>query len=220
MSENSNAKLRLIAELGSCHMGRLDRIKEAIDLCKAYQLDALKLQLFPNEAPYVPTNIYLPREMFTAAFEYAKERGVCLSASVFDEDSFRFLLFHRPSFIKFSFGKKDQTEWIRETIAHGIEAIVSCDVLSDHFVPERATKLYCIPEYPVRYEVTYDEIFPRFDGFSDHTLGMRQTAKAVVAGATLVEKHVKLGYEDETCPDAFFAVNIRDLGKLREIAKV
>ena len=200
--------VRIIAELGSCHMGRFDRIKEAIDICKDLGLDALKLQLFPNTAPYVPTNIYLKPELFTKAWQYGQKVGVPVTASVFDENNLGFLMGHLPEFIKFSYGKKDQCQWIKQTLNLGIEAIVSCDVMTDHLVPKKATKLYCIPEYPVRYEVNFDELFPRFDGFSDHTMGIKQTQRAIDAGAKIIEKHVRLGYADETCPDAFFAVTI------------
>lgn len=210
--------VRLIAELGSCHMGKLTRIQEAVDLCKEYDME-LKLQLFPNEAPYVPTNVWLDPYMFEVFMSYAKVEGAILSASVFDETSFHFLRKLDPKFIKFAYGKKDQASWIKQTLDDGCEAIVSCDVMSDHLVDNRATKLYCIPEYPVRYEVNFDEIFPRFDGFSDHTLGLRQTKKAIEAGARVIEKHVRLGYDDETCPDARFAVNIREFGELQNWIK-
>lgn len=220
--------VRLIAELGSCHMGKLERIKEAIDKCKALRIDALKLQLFPNEAPYVPTNIFLPFEMFIEAQRYGREVGLPVTASAFDEDSFRRLLVTRPPFIKLAYSKKEQTDWVRTTQVAGIEAIVSCDVMTDHLVPKGATKLYCIPEYPVRYEVDFADLFheepvpglgfvigPRFDGFSDHTLGIRQTKRAIAAGAQIIEKHVRLGYDDEACPDAFFAVTIEEFASVR-----
>ena len=223
--------IRLIAELGSCHMGKIERIREAIDRCKASGIDALKLQLFPNEAPYVPTNIYLPPEMFIDAFTYGLEKGVDVSASCFDRASFDFLMNCRPKFIKFAYSKKTMAEEINITLGSEIETIVSCDVMTDHLVHDNATKLYCIPEYPVRYEVAFDELFkdrvvlkprgggyelgPRFDGFSDHTLGVRQTKRAIEAGAKVIEKHVRLGYEDETCPDARFAVTIEELASVR-----
>jgi sialic acid synthase SpsE len=207
--------VRVIAELGSCHMGKLSYIKEAIDRCKDNGIDALKLQLFPNEAPYVPTNIHLPQTLFLNAFDYGKKVGVPVSASVFDYASFLFLKECAPQFIKFSFSKKDQTSWIKAAIRDKVEAIVSCDVMMDRTLPVGSMKLYCIPEYPVRYEVDFSEIFPRFNGFSDHTLGMRQTFRAVEAGAKIIEKHVTLPHQDINCPDSFFAVSIGELGQLK-----
>lgn len=207
--------VKLIAELGSCHQGKISYIFEAIDRCKDSGIDALKLQLFPNTAPYVPTNIYLPPETFIRAFKYARSKDLPLSASVFDKASFDFLQELNPPFIKFAYSKKDQRDMIEDSLALGIETIVSCDVMTDQSVNPKAVKLYCIPEYPVRYEVNFDELFPRFDGFSDHTLGTRQTKKALKAGAKIIEKHVRLGKSDETCPDAQFAVLIEEFAKVR-----
>ena len=218
MLRNPLYKPRIIAELGSCHMGSLERILTVIDSLEGTGID-LKLQLFPDKAPYTPTNIYLPQDMFTKAFFYARGKGVNLSASVFDKESFEFLLEHRPTFIKFAYSKKEQVEWVEETLSNKIEAIVSCDIMTDSKVPKEATKLYCIPEYPVRYEVNFDELFPRFFGFSDHTLGFRQTQKALETGAKLIEKHVRIGLNDETCPDAFFAVKVFDLLNNQEMRK-
>lgn len=212
-------------------MGKLERIKEAIDRCKALgNISALKLQLFPNDVKYTEVgNVYLSPEIFKLAFEYGKQVGLPVTASAFDMESYYFLRNLQPDFIKFAYSQKHQW-WIKDCLDHGFEAIVSCDVMSDAavgngiiltqkdgtFIKEnKVTKLYCIPEYPVRYEVAFDGLFPRFDGFSDHTLGIRQTQRAIDAGAKIIEKHVKLGHEDEICPDASFAVLVEQLGDLK-----
>jgi N-acetylneuraminate synthase len=221
----------LIAEFGSCHLGKLENIKRAVDECVFYGIDALKLQLFPDQEPYVPTNIHLPQEMFLRAFEYANGKGLTLTASVFDEESFQFLLRLNPIFIKLSYSKKHKEDWRHELYAAEISSLTSCDVMTDEDNLSSEFHLYCIPEYPVRYEVDFDMLFgtartsegalvsrgePRFDGFSDHTLGTRQTKRAIAAGAKIIEKHVRLPETDiRSCPDARFAVTIEELGKVR-----
>lgn len=208
-------KTRVIAELGSCHMGRWDRLKEAIETAKEVGVDALKLQLFPDDAPFVPPNIWLKPEFFSKAFNYGKKIGLPVSASVFDKENAVFLLEHKPVFVKLAYSQRKMAHWII-TEPTNAELIISCDTMSDHLVPKNATKLYCIPHYPVLFEVAFDELFPRFDGFSDHTLGLRQTQRAIDAGALVIEKHVRLGYDDElSCPDGRFSVNLKDLKKLR-----
>lgn len=242
----------LIAEFGSCHLGKLENIKRAVDECVFYGIDALKLQLFPNQEPYVPTNIHLPQEIFLRAFEYANGKGLTLTSSVFDEESFQFLKALKPKFIKLSYSKKDQRDWMKEAVQAKITPLISCDVMTDFSKPIQylgskieageiittlmdyqiqPSLLYCIPEYPVRYEVDFADLFKpgeeiiekhpcdtnaRFDGFSDHTLGTRQTRKAIQAGAAIIEKHVRLSETDiRSCPDARFAVTIEELGKVR-----
>lgn len=210
------SQIRLIAEVGSNHLGDVNRMFDVVDAAKAAGLDAVKFQLFPNHHSYTDCgNVYLDPVLFKMVFAYGQFKGMTVSASVFDEKSFKFLLELKPKFIKFSYGKKDQLDWINQTIAAGIEAIVSCDVMTDKKVPAKATKLYCIPEYPVRYKVDFASIFPRFDGFSDHTLGTEQTKTAIDKGAKLVEKHVKLNADDFNCPDDMFAVTIEEFGKVR-----
>lgn len=215
--------MRVIAELGSTHLGLTSRILEALSVCKEYDMD-LKLQLFPNIPKYTDSgNIYLPPEIYDQTVARGRELGVNVGTSVFDRESFGHVfhyLEHKPHFIKFAYSQKHQREWIKDTLDAGIEAIVSCDVLTEHQVDPRATKLYCIPQYPVPFVPTFDELFPRFQGFSDHTLGLRHTMRAVVAGAKIIEKHVRLGYDDElNCPDGTFAVNINDLGQLTQDLK-
>lgn len=210
-----NIPLRLIAELGSCHMGSLARIKEAIDRCQTAGIDDLKVQLFPADGKFTAGgNVWLDPEIFMEALAYAQTKNFSFSASVFDAGSFELLSSTAVKFIKFAYSQKDKYKWFKNRPA-GKELIVSCDVMSDHDMPTWATKLYCIPEYPVRYEICFDELFPRFDGFSDHTMGTRQTKRAIAAGAKVIEKHVKLGYADEVCPDARFAVSIEELGRVR-----
>jgi sialic acid synthase SpsE len=209
--------MRAIAEMGSCHMGKFHYAKEAIDRLSDMNVWAIKFQLFPNEKKYLESgNIWLDPNLYLKIAEYAEKKNLHCSASVFDEWSFRFLSATRPTFIKFSYSKKDEVTWIQETLENNIEAIVSCDVMSDQYVPEGATKLFCIPHYPVYHQISFDEIFPRFHGFSDHTLGIKQSIKAAAEGATTIEKHFKLEYPDITCPDSFFAITPEEFSQMCE----
>jgi sialic acid synthase SpsE len=72
---------------------------------------------------------------------------------------------------------------------------------------------YCIPEYPVRYQVDFEGLFPMFDGLSDHTLGFRQTIRAAEMGAQFIEKHFQ-GNWDSSCPDGCFALKPAQLDEM------
>lgn len=203
--------VRIIAEIGSCHMGKVSYGKEAVERCLEMGVDAIKFQLFPNEKKFTESgNVWLSPEKYLEIAEYSVDSGLVCSASVFDEANFDFLLKTRPDFIKFSYSQKHRNSLIEECILEGIEPVVSCDIMSDLDVPEEATKLFCIPQYPVYFNVNFDGIFPRFDGFSDHTLHYEQTLEAVRSGATTIEKHMKLTRRDVTCPDSFFALSPGD----------
>jgi N-acetylneuraminate synthase/N,N'-diacetyllegionaminate synthase len=194
-------------------MGKLDWALESVERAKEAGCAALKFQLFPNEYTYTSVgNKWLDPDIFLQCFEKGKEIGLPVSASVFGLNEFLFLKSLKPEFIKFSYGNKDKIFMIEATIAEGIEAIISSDVMTKPNYPE-ATHLYCLPIYPVPYVVDFTGLFPLFDGFSDHTMGINQTFKAVNAGAKVIEKHVRLDYETN-CPDAKFAVTFEELKKL------
>lgn len=198
--------VRIIAEIGSTHNNKLEYCKEAIDRCLDMGVDAIKFQLFPKEKKYLESgNIWLDPETYLEAADYARQNLLDCSASVFDEDSFDFLMRTYPPFIKFSYSKKDEIAWIQEAIEN-TEVIVSCDIMTDRSIPNGVTKLFCLPFYPVYYKVQFDHLFPRFDGFSDHTLGYDQTLEAVTMGAKIIEKHMKLDHSDIICPDSYFAL--------------
>lgn len=73
--------------------------------------------------------------------------------------------------------------------------------------------LYCIAQYPVDFVVSFEGLFPKYDGFSDHTRGFTQTIQAVKAGAKYIEKHVMLD-DSIKCADSMFAINPTELKKL------
>lgn len=198
---------RIIAELGSTHGGSFDLIRRAIDYLVEMRVDAVKFQLFQKDSPFAKNNVWLSPDLFMRAVEYSRENYLDCSASAFDEESFEFLLLSEPPFVKFAYTQGHRIDWIKETLSHGIEAIVSCDVMNEGSIPDGATKLFCLPYYPVYFQVSFEELFPRFDGFSDHTLGWDQTLLAVSAGAKVIEKHMRTSLKPDTCADSRFALS-------------
>lgn len=129
---------------------------------------------------------------------------------MFDEESLEFLIKTHPPFIKIAYSKKNEAGWIKRIFQEEIEPIVSCDIMSIDDVSAVATRLYCIPKYPIPYMICFDNLFPRFHGFSDHSLGFDQTLEAIYAGAKIIEKHVTLIKPDIFCPDSRFALPINE----------
>lgn len=222
MAEN---QCRIIAEIGSTHMGKLEYGLKAIDEAKAAGANAVKFQLFPNSVQYTQSgNVFLPFETFLGLFNHGIHTGIDVSASVFDETNFHQLLALKPKFIKFAYSKNKEHDWIVKTIANGIEAIVSCDIMSVNNLPKEATKLFCVPRYPVYEILDFDTIFPGrgFHGFSDHTLGIHQMiASAYQTEVKTIEKHVTVTAPDVNCPDVNFSISMDQLRqavkRIREI---
>lgn len=211
--------VKIVGDVGSTHMGNIEYCFEAVDLAGKIGLDTVKFQLFPDTAEYTTTgNVVFPlpwNQTWVELMQYAKDKMVDITASVFSRDALEILCKTKPNFIKFGYGMKEKTNW--QSICqdnYGIQTIVSCDVMTAADIYPKAKKLYCIPEYPVRYLIDFSDIFPRFYGFSDHTLGTKQTLRAVSEGALMVEKHVRLDHMDVKCPDAAFALTFPEMEKL------
>jgi hypothetical protein len=191
-------------------------------MAKETGLDAIKFQLGVKSP-----NIDFSLREYIRASDYAKEIGIDISTSIFSNDDLDYreklissVIETRPKWIKFSYSQKHLVEDQKRFYDAGIVVVVSCDVMTRHIPIKEAIKLYCIPEYPVRYQISFEGIFERFYGFSDHTLGTKQTInsvkrevnnitsnKIITPSAKWIEKHICLNKDDLSCPDSFFAID-------------
>lgn len=196
--------VKLIGDIGSCHQGRLEYAREAIKVGLDSGLDAVKFQLFKN----LPPNIELPYEWFPELVQYGKDLGIEVFASAFDDESYCLICDFCNS-IKFSYSERNNPKivWTPNKRIY-----VSGDLMTKFY--NNTIKLYCIPQYPVPFIIDFEGVFPRFDGFSDHTLGYKQTLEAVRQGAQIIEKHFTLDYADINCPDNNFALKPAELAKM------
>ena len=199
---------KIILDPGSCHMGKLDYAKELIRLAVDVGANAIKFQLFKN----LPPNIELPYEWFTELVQYGNDLEIEVFASVFNYESFG-IVEKCCSSIKFSFSQR-YSDFIKFVDEGSLIKNLYISGIIDTIFPKNAIKLYCIPQYPVPFIIDFEGIFPRFDGFSDHTLGFKQTIEAVRQGAKVIEKHFTLNYADISCPDNNFALRPHELTKM------
>jgi sialic acid synthase SpsE len=198
--------VKVITDPGSCHMAKKDYAIEHIKVAKDCGADAVKFQLFKDKPP----NIELPREWFLDLVDYGRKTGIEVFASAFDTEAEDLMWLAGCKSVKFAYKYK------YGKISYPFETVyASFDVMNlPKSLPTNFKTFYVIPEYPVKYEISFDGIFPRFDGFSDHTLSYRQTLKAVKSGATIIEKHFCIDKEDIHCPDADFAIHPQELCKM------
>lgn len=197
----------VILDIGSCWKNKDGCIK-AVDLAKEVGASYLKFQL-GTKSP----NKELPFDYFVAAFEHGKSIGLDVISSVFDSDLFGKYLSLKPAYTKFAYSQMEKYEEQIISVKHGVPVVASCDIMTRHIPVAGVTKLYCVPSYPVQYELCFDGIFDKFDGFSDHTLGYKQTLRAVLSGAKIIEKHVRLDDCDDV-PDSYFALTFAEVEKM------
>lgn len=213
--------MKIIGDPGSCHLGNLTKARELVKLGGALGLDAVKFQLL-GPTQLTGGNIGLDWEWMPELMAYGEDIGIEVFASVFDLKGLSYVGSIGCKSVKFAYGKtsllSDEMAAITksgkfyETLLEWQTIYASYDVMSADIIPG-TIKLYCIPEYPVRYVIDFEGLFPRFDGFSDHTLGIQQTIRAAEAGAKYIEKHFQ-GDWYAGCPDGRFALHPKEMDQL------
>jgi len=211
---------------GSTHMGKLSYAKELVRIAGNEGADCIKFQLFDVNHPGVKRgNIPIPLEWWPELDHEARGVNIDLAASFFDKRTYEFAFSKNLPYMKFAYSMQHETDWIRACLTVGKKVIVSTDWMNHRKLPEGVKKYYCHtrynscsccwePQYPVMEKINFDPLFPPFDGFSDHTLGWKETEEAVLMGAQYIEKHFTLGYGDITCPDALFALTPKQVGRM------
>ena len=163
----------------------------------------LKYQLFLEAQPNTP----LKREVFRKCYNYAKKKGLQVTASVFDIDSLEFLQTFDIPFIKLANNPLAHklARWIHET-----PMIVSYPSPAEMGKRDLIKPLCCVSRYPAQ-AIQYEKNFTSYwltQGISDHTEGFDLYHKYQ---PETFEKHYCLKH-DKSNPDAGeFACIPRDL---------
>jgi len=203
---------KILAECGSTHNGDKRRAIELVDIAADAGCHAIKYQLLTGKE-LKGGNIELPWEWMPELMEHGVKRGIEVYASVFNIDGIRWLKKIGCNSIKFAYS---QRELLKSMAIHSFDNVYySTDIMkgTNHLF----TNLYCIPLYPVPYQVSFEGLFPLFEGFSSHTLGIEQDKRAIDMGAQYIEKHF-MGKWETNCPDGKFAISPRQLGELCQYA--
>ena len=182
-------------------MGKAINAQELVRISKESGAFACKFQLFETAGHNIP----LKPEIFRDMVGYGNSIGIEVFASVWDMKHLDIVRRAGCKSVKFAYSAKDSNSIIIDALQDFDNIYISCGVL-DEQLWNKATYLYCIPEYPVPYKVAFDGIAERFKGFSDHTLGIEQTKSAIDSGITLVEKHITLEKTKSKTPDGKFAI--------------
>ena len=167
----------------------VDEIK-AVDTGK-HQI-VFKAQLFMHEPPNAP----LSRFVFADLYDYAIDQGYGCTASVFDQDSLNYLSEFDVPFIKIAC-RPDLYEMINdisgEHMVYASYYPTNEQIVGSEGQPLAADRiLLCVPHYPAqaavyKMELMHPEI--RFDGLSDHTVGLDLYRELE---PKIWEKHIKL----------------------------
>ncbi|MDX5330214.1 MAG: pseudaminic acid synthase [Caulobacteraceae bacterium] len=235
----------VICELSGNHNGDLGRALAMIDAAAETGCDAIKIQTYTADTITMDVDrpefkihgglwdgrslyeLYqeaqTPYEWHAALFERARQRGVTLFSSPFDETAIDLLTgLGAPAYKIASFEAVD-LPLIRYAARQGRPLIISTGMANlDEMAAARdaalgagasgVVLLHCVSSYPAPMADanvrTVPDMARRFGcpiGLSDHTPGTAASVAAVALGACVIEKHFTLARADGG-PDAAFSL--------------
>lgn len=258
----NNHSTYIIAEMSGNHCGDYELATDLIRAAKKSGADAVKLQTYtpdtitlncdredfrlPSANPWSNFNTlykvyekgFTPWEWHRGLFEVAKEVGIDIFSSPFDESAVDLLEELNVPLYKIASPEITHIPLLKKIARTGKPIIFSTGVaeLADIELAVKVVKengcneiiiLKCTSSYPAPPESmnlrTIPNISERFQclsGLSDHTLGIGIPVAAVVLGASVIEKHFIIK-KDERSVDGFFSLDLQEFTEMvNEIRKV
>jgi N,N'-diacetyllegionaminate synthase len=235
-------KTKIIAEIGSNWEGNVNKAEEIIKSCKSAGADAVKFQMWRAHDLYKSTHpqwkIIKKSEL---TFEKAKKikkiadiQKMDFICSAFYPEAVKFLesvnvksykiasrtCLFRDSFSSETLLAKSMTKKPM-IISMGMGG--NKEKIKKIFLKNKIIFCYCISEYPLDIKKINWTKAIKFDGFSDHTLGISAPIifallkKIDKSKNILIEKHVKL--KNSKSPDASTSINTDELSNLVSIIR-
>lgn len=248
----------VICELSGNHNGSLERALELVEQAAKTGCDAIKIQTYTPDTMTIPCDsddfritgglwdgyslydlyveAHTPLEWHPALFEKARELGVTMFSTPFDEAGADFLEgLDVPAYKIASFEATD-LDLIAHVAKKGKPLIIStglADLAEIHAAVSTARNagceqlilLHCVSSYPapsdqsnVRTVANLAETFDVVSGLSDHTLGSATAVASIALGASVIEKHFTLARADGG-PDAEFSLEPNEFESLCQDCK-
>jgi sialic acid synthase len=232
----------VIAEIGHNHQGSVERAKELFHAAAECGVDAVKLQKRDNrnlftrelfEQPYDNEHSFggtygehrealeLPPSAWRELQAYARELGLSLIATAFDEASADFLAELELHAYKIASGDLRNTPLLRHVASIGKPVVLSLggatlddvDRALEAVLPlnPQVCLLQCTAAYPAEVEelnlrvieVLRDRYPDLVIGLSDHHNGIAMSLVAYMLGARVIEKHFTLNHAWKGTDHAF-----------------
>ena len=233
----------IVAEIGSNWEGSLSKAKKLIRLSKKAGADAVKFQVWRAKDLYSSKHPHwkdikkseLSFKKIKILKKYSDEIGIEFFCSAFYPEAIDFLesinmkrykVASRTCIFKDPFSK----ETLEKKANTKKPIIISMGMGGDRkkieriFSSNKTIFCYCISDYPLEFKkINWNEA-KKFEGFSDHTIGITAPLIFAVmkkeknAKHILIEKHVKL--KESIGPDAETSIDTDELAQLVNHIKI
>lgn len=248
----------VIAEMSANHNGKLENALHLIEEAKLCGADAVKIQTYRADTMTINCasedfqihgglwngqtlydlyeKAYTPWEWHQSMFDYAKQLGITIFSSPFDNTAIDLLEdLNAPAYKIASFEAID-LPLIKYAASTGKPMIISTGMADAEEIQEAIDAarsggckelaiLHCVSGYPAPAEDynlhTIPDMIQRFGlvtGLSDHTLDNTTAIASVALGASIIEKHFTLDRKGGG-PDDSFSLEPADLKALCQGAK-
>jgi len=243
----------VICELSGNHNGSLKRALEMIDSAAATGADAIKIQTYTPDTLTIDHDgpgfrisgglwdgrtlydlyreAHTPFEWHEAMFVRARERGITLFSTPFDETAADLLEELGAPAYKIASFEAIELSLIAHVARKGKPMIISTGMANRDEIGEAVATargngcadivlLHCVSAYPapieeanVRTVPLLAETFGCVAGLSDHTPGTAAAVASIALGGAVIEKHFTLARSDGG-PDAAFSMEPAEFATL------
>jgi N,N'-diacetyllegionaminate synthase len=216
--------LHVIAEAGTNHAGRLELGRRLVDIAVDAGADSVKFQVIHPEGLYLEDlpvdggyqanevfrkrrSMMLSDDDWRRVADHARERGIPMSASVFDRRGIDLLVSLDAPYLKFASCDLNNSRLLKQGAETGRRVIISTGMATLGEI-ERAVSdvlstgnrdlwlMHCVSAYPATLAqmnlnmiTTLQAAFGLPVGLSDHTESSLAGVMAVALGARFFEKH-------------------------------
>jgi len=240
----------IVAEAGLAHEGRFELAKELINMAADAGADAVKFQVYrtkdlisKDRAPDWYERFErkeLPYGEFAELKEYAEKRGIIWFATPHTVSAYIFLQVLGVPLYKVGSGERFNDSITKMVMSSGKPVFISLG-MKEHGEIANFVSLYggpnvaflhCVTMYPVAEDKANMAFLSTLRkwcrlegsdvGYSDHTPGTSAVEMAVVLGAKIIEKHMKV--KESTGQDVNCSLDGMELkamvGKIRQIERM